>query len=144
MKLNIEEIKDRIALRYPYLLLDRVIEVKEEEISAVKNVTINEPYFQGHFPEPRQSIMPGTMIIESMAQAAGILAFHAAGKKDIGFLTGVENAKFRKKVTPGHQLILEGQLVRRRAKLCKTSMHALVEGELAAEARLTLALPEGE
>lgn len=137
--MDIEEIKDAIALRYPYLLVDRVIECNGEKLVALKNVTINEPFFQGHFPEPGPSVMPGTMIVEGMAQVSGLLARKVLGEEGIGYLVGVDGAKFRQKVTPGDQLVLKAAMNRARSSLCKVDVKASVDDELVAEAEITLA-----
>jgi 3-hydroxyacyl-[acyl-carrier-protein] dehydratase len=140
--MDIEEIKKAIELRYPYLLVDRVLELDGDELVARKNVTINEPFFQGHFPEPGPSVMPGTMIIESMAQVSGILAQSNIGGSGVGYLVGVDGARFRQKVTPGDQLVLKARLERARTKLCKVSVEGYVDEELVAEAKITLAFDE--
>lgn len=137
--MDIEEIKDAIALRYPYLLVDRVVESDGERLVALKNVTINEPFFQGHFPEPGPSVMPGTMIVEGMAQVSGLLARKVLGEAGIGYLVGVDGAKFRQKVTPGDQLILKAEMNRARSSLCKVDVRAFVDEELVAEAEIALA-----
>ncbi|MFB6216790.1 MAG: 3-hydroxyacyl-ACP dehydratase FabZ, partial [Candidatus Aenigmatarchaeota archaeon] len=125
--------------RYPYLLVDRVIDYNGEEMVALKNVTINEPFFQGHFPEPGPSVMPGTMIVEGMAQVSGLLARKVLGKEGIGYLVGVDGAKFRQKVTPGDQLVLKAEMNRARSNLCKVDVKASVDEEPVAEAEITLA-----
>ena len=140
--MDIEEIKKAIELRYPYLLVDRVLELNGDELVARKNVTINEPFFQGHFPEPGPSVMPGTMIIESMAQVSGILAQSNIGGFGVGYLVGVDGARFRQKVTPGDQLVLKARLERARTNLCKVSVEGYVDEELVAEAKITLAFDE--
>ncbi|MFB6290731.1 MAG: 3-hydroxyacyl-ACP dehydratase FabZ [Candidatus Bipolaricaulia bacterium] len=140
--MDIEEIKNKINLRYPYLLVDRVVECNEEKLVALKNVTINEPFFQGHFPEPGPSVMPGTMILEGMAQVSGILAQEVLGEEEIGYLVGVDGAKFRRKVTPGDQLEFRAEMKRARANLCKVAVRAYVGEELSAEATITLAFRE--
>jgi len=137
--MNIEEIKKRIILRYPYLLVDRVLTMGEDEIFAIKNVTINEPFFQGHFPDPYPSVMPGTMIIEGMAQVSGILTSNGLEGEKLGYLVGVDNAKFRNQVKPGDQLTYSGQLAKSRGKLFKVEVEAKVDEELAASAMITLA-----
>lgn len=138
-KMNIEEIKNAIELRYPYLLVDRVTKCEEEKLVALKNVTVNEPFFQGHFPEPGPSVMPGTMIVEGMAQVSGLLARRVLGGEGIGYLVGVDGAKFRGKVTPGDQLVLKAEMKRARSKMCKVGVRGYVDGDLVAEAEITLA-----
>ena len=137
--MDIEEIKKAIELRYPYLLVDRVVEADGEELVALKNVTINEPFFQGHFPEPGPSVMPGTMIIEAMAQVSGLLARKVLGGEGIGYLVGVDGARFREKVTPGDQLVLKAQMLRARSSMCKVDVTASVDEDKVAEAEITLA-----
>ena len=137
--MDIEEVKEAIELRYPYLLVDRVLEKDGEGIKALKNVTINEPFFQGHFPEPGPSVMPGTMIVESMAQVAGILAQEELGGEGVGYLVGVDGARFREKVKPGDRLVLEGEISRARASICRVELEGFVDGNLVAEAEVTLA-----
>lgn len=141
--LDIEKIKQQIALRYPYLLVDRVIKLDEQSITTVKNVTINEPFFQGHFPEPLKSIMPGTLVVESMAQSSALLALNQLDSVSGGYLAGVDSARFRRQVIPGDQLIIKTQLVNKRKSFVKTSSRALVEREMAAEAELLIALENG-
>ncbi len=138
--MDIEEIKEAIELRYPYLLVDRVMEIDGESIRALKNVTVNEPFFQGHFPEPGPSVMPGTMIVEGMAQVAGILARQKLGGEGIGFLVGIDGARFREKVTPGDQLVFAGEINRARSSICRVAVEGSVDGETVAEAEITLAL----
>ena len=142
MELTIEEIRRRIPLRYPYLMIDRVIEFGTERAVALKNVTINEPVFQGHFPEPLPAVMPGTLILEAMAQTAAFLLDRATGKE--GYLVEVERARFRRKVTPGDQLRLEAWPLRRRGGLIKAEVKATVAGNPAAEAIVSLFVPEEE
>lgn len=137
--MDIEEIKDHISLRYPYLLIDRIVELDDERVKGIKNVTINEPFFQGHFPDPGPSVMPGTMITEAMAQVAGILVAWDREEGGLGYLVGVDDARFRQKVKPGDQLILEAKLERRRSSICKAQVKARVDGKLASEAVITLA-----
>jgi len=140
--MNIEEIKDKIELRYPYLLVDRVTEREGDKLVALKNVTINEPFFQGHFPEPGPSVMPGTMIVEGMAQVSGLLAREVLGGEGIGYLVGVDGAKFRGKVTPGDQLVLKAEMKRARSKMCKVGVKGYVDEDLVAEAEITLAFDD--
>ncbi len=141
--LSIEEIRRRIPLRYPYLMVDRIVELEAERVVALKNVTIDEPVFQGHFPEPLPAVMPGTLILEAMAQTAAFLLTGVEGRK-AGYLVGVERARFRRTVIPGDQLRLEARLLRRRAGLVKAEVSATVDGKPAAEAIVSLMLPEGE
>lgn len=134
--LDAEGVRQRLPQRYPFLLVDRVLELEAERIRALKNVTVNEPFFQGHFPQ--RPVMPGVLVLEGMAQAAGLL-HQQRYPSGLGFLVGVEAARFRRQVVPGDQLIYEGTLVRQRAGFCKVRVKALVNGELAAEATVSLA-----
>lgn len=136
--LDVNEIKRILPHRYPFLMVDRVIELEEERIVGIKNVTANEEYFQGHFPQ--QPIMPGVLQVEALAQLAGVLLFH--NMKDsgsIGFFRGVENVKFRKPVVPGDQLRLEVQVLKKRGNIARFSGQAFVAGELVVEAEFTIA-----
>jgi 3-hydroxyacyl-[acyl-carrier-protein] dehydratase len=125
--------------RYPMLLVDRVVEmVLNERITAVKAVTMNELFFQGHFPG--RPIMPGVMIIEALAQAAGVLAVKSLGEGEAGklvYFMSIENAKFRVPVEPGVLLQLEANLIQKRGKVWKFAGRATVEGRLATEANFT-------
>jgi len=141
---DIEGIRSRIPLRYPYLMIDRVIEEGEARVVALKNVTINEPFFQGHFPEPLEAVMPGTLILEAMAQTAAFLAAPNAEPGEIrmlGYLVGIEKARFRRKVVPGDQLRIEARLIRRRRSLLQVDVEAFVDDdETAASATVSLLL----
>lgn len=136
--LDILEILRLLPHRYPFLLIDRVLDYTAgEKITAIKNVTINEPFFQGHFPvEP---VMPGVLIIEGMAQAGAVLAF-LTEKERVGeslvYFTGIDKARFRRKVVPGDQIVYDIVLVRRKGKVIKMECKALVDGNVAAEALL--------
>ena len=136
---DIQWIMERLPHRYPLLMLDRVLElVPDESIHAVKNVTINEQYFQGHFPD--LPVMPGVLILEAIAQAGGLMVLpedgSAAGKSF--FLVGIEGAKFRRPVVPGDRLEIRVTLARARANFRRLKGRAEVDGQLAAEAELTL------
>ena len=140
--ITISDIQKLLPHRYPFLLVDRVLEyVPGESITAIKNVTINEPFFQGHFPGA--PIMPGMLILEALAQAGGILVSKSLegplGNR-IFMFTGVEKAKFRRPVVPGDQLVLRCFDVKRRLTLCKMRAQALVDGQVAAEAELSAAV----
>jgi 3-hydroxyacyl-[acyl-carrier-protein] dehydratase len=136
---DITAILARLPHRFPMLLVDRVEELVEaERIAAIKAVTFNEPFFQGHFPG--RPIMPGVLIVEALAQAAGILAIETLGLKDSGklvYFMAIEEAKFRKPVEPGCLLRLEASFIQRRATVCKFEGRASIDGQLAAEARFT-------
>ena len=132
--MDIDEIKRIIPHRYPFLLVDRVIECDmESRIVGLKNVTTNEPFFQGHFPE--YPIMPGVLIIEALAQVACILALKKLKKEGHGsvFFTGIDGAKFRQPVRPGDQLRLELEKIKQRGTLFRFQGSAYVEDKLAAE-----------
>lgn len=132
--MDIEALKRRLPLGYPYLLIDRVLERGEEEVVAQKCVTINEPYFQGHFRPPYPSVMPGTMILEGMAQTAGLLL----PEGELAMLAAVERARFHRPVVPGDRITFRARLVRRRAAVLRAQVRAEVEGKLVAEAVITL------
>ncbi|MFC2077685.1 3-hydroxyacyl-ACP dehydratase FabZ [Candidatus Bipolaricaulota bacterium] len=140
---DIEGIRSRIPLRYPYLMIDRIIEEGEARVVALKNVTVNEPFFQGHFPEPLEAVMPGTLILEAMAQTAAFLAApnpEAGEVRMMGYLVGIEKARFRRKVVPGDQLRIDARLVRRRRGLLQVDVEASVDDEAAASATVSLLL----
>jgi len=135
--LSIEDIMSMLPHRYPFLLVDKVIEcVPFKSIVALKNVTYNEPFFTGHFPE--SPIMPGVLILESMAQATGVLAFHSAkttSKSDaMYYLVGVDKARFKRPVGPGDQLILRADLKRKIRGIYKFEATAYVDDELVSSA----------
>ncbi len=142
MSRDVEGVRRALPLRYPYLMVDRVIEEGPDRVVALKNVTVNEPFFQGHFPEPLPAVMPGTLILEAMAQTAAFLLGSPSGSE--GYLVRVEGARFRRKVTPGDQLILTAQAVRRRGSLLQAEVRATVREETVAEANLSLLAGEGE
>ena len=135
---DVNEVMKAIPHRYPFLLVDRVIEiVPNEKIVAIKNVTINEPHFQGHFPA--EPIMPGVLIVEALAQAGAILLLSAEGRKkgEIVFLAGIEKARFRQPVVPGDQLRLEAEVTKVKGPVAKMQGKAYVNGKVVAEASLT-------
>lgn len=141
---NIQDIMKLLPHRYPFLLIDRVIELKSnEKIVALKNVTISEPFFQGHFPG--DPVMPGVLIIEAMGQAGGILAADSLPKEKQGssiLFMGMDKVKFRKPVVPGDQLIFEVQFLRKRAMVFKMSGVAYVNKKRVAEAELMATFEE--
>ena len=143
--LDVERVRQRLPHRYPFLLVDRVVEQTSDRVVALKNVTINEPSFQGHFPEPIGAVMPGVLIIEAMAQTAAFLAMcdEEGGPRE-GFLVGIDKAKFRRKVVPGDRLRLEVEKVRQKRGLIQAQASASVDGETAASATITLVLVEEE
>lgn len=137
--MDIHQILKKLPHRYPFLLVDRVLEIeKGQRIKALKNVTINEPFFQGHFPH--RPVMPGVLMLEAMAQAAALLSFDAVDKspddKTVYYFAGIDGARFKRPVEPGDQLVLEVAVIRAKAGIYKFSGRATVEGQLAAEAEL--------
>ena len=140
-KLDIEQIIENLPHRYPFLLVDRVLEmVERERIIAIKNVTVNEPFFAGHFPGKK--VMPGVMIVESLAQASGILAYTSSewqGSESLFYLGSIDNTKFKKIVTPGDQLRLEVEVLKRRKTVWKFAAKAFVDGELVCSSEMTCA-----
>lgn len=139
-QLNIDEIKDILPLRYPYLMVDRVLQLNDDSIKTLKNVTIDEPYFQGHFPDPHEAIMPGTLMVEALAQSAAILSTNQLQGESLGFLTGVDNARFRHQVIPGDQLVCQVRLLQSKKNLFRTQGKATVKDEVAVEAELLLSV----
>src|SRR5579863_247766 len=142
---GIVEIMKILPHRYPFLLVDRIIELEpEKRVVGLKNVTINEQYFQGHFPGA--PVMPGVLIIEAMAQVAGVMIYRDLPDRDskLIYFTGIENAKFRRPVVPGDQLRIEMELLSRRpsGNFGKMIGRATVEGKLAAEATVVFAVSE--
>ncbi|MEO5573459.1 MAG: 3-hydroxyacyl-ACP dehydratase FabZ [Gammaproteobacteria bacterium] len=145
--MDICEVLKYLPHRYPFLLVDRVIEcVPGKSLVALKNVTYNEPFFQGHFPQ--RPIMPGVLILEALAQATGILAFRTTETRPtqnvLYFFVGIDNARFKHPVEPGDQLILEVDLVRRMRDLWKFSAQAKVGDKVVASAELMCAKKELE
>jgi beta-hydroxyacyl-ACP dehydratase FabZ len=141
--MTIEEIQAVLPHRYPFLLLDRIEELElDRRIVAIKNVTFNEPFFQGHFPG--RPVMPGVLMIEALAQAGGVLLFKTIPPKGkpVVFLTGVDKAKFRRPVVPGDQLRFEVDVVQRRPPFWKMQGKVLVAGEVVCEAEVTAMVTE--
>lgn len=137
--MDIHEILRKLPHRYPFLLVDRVVEIdKGKRIVALKNVTMNEPYFSGHFP--RRPVMPGVLMIEALAQAAALLSFDAMNAmpddSTIYYFAGIDAARFKRPVEPGDQLMLHVELDRMKANLFKYRGRAMVGAELAVEAVL--------
>jgi beta-hydroxyacyl-ACP dehydratase FabZ len=132
--LNIEEIRELLPHRYPMLLVDRILDMNETRIVGIKNVSMNEPFFMGHFPD--FPVMPGVLIIEAMAQVAGVLVLKSLGGRNekLVLLASVEEAKFRKPVIPGDQLKIEMTVERRKATVAKMRGVATVDGHIVAEA----------
>ncbi|MGH6798349.1 MAG: 3-hydroxyacyl-ACP dehydratase FabZ [Roseiarcus sp.] len=129
--------------RYPFLLVDRVLSRDSEQVLTLKNVTINEPFFAGHFPG--MPIMPGVLILEALAQSAAILALSIIGeRRSVFMLTGIDKARMRRRIVPGDQLRMEVRLLKHHHPLWKMRGEARVEGELAAEAELSAMEVEGQ
>jgi len=145
-QLDIQEILRRLPHRYPFLLVDRVLELRQgESIRALKNVTVNEPFFMGHFPG--RPVMPGVMIVEALAQAAGVLLFVSGGVTTETpmrfYFAGIDKARFRKPVLPGDQLILTAKLERNMRGIRRMTTAALVGDDVVCEADMLLALDLG-
>lgn len=143
MSMDINEVMQYLPHRYPFLLIDRVLEiVVGKSITAIKNVSINEPFFPGHFPG--LPVMPGVMILEAMAQAAALLSFktenYAPDKIGIVYFAGIDGARFKKPVIPGDQLIIHIEILRRMRGIWKYKARAEVAGALVAEAELMATL----
>jgi 3-hydroxyacyl-[acyl-carrier-protein] dehydratase len=138
--IDINQILKLLPHRYPFLLVDRVLELEPRKtITAIKNVTMNEPFFQGHFPD--FPVMPGVLIIEALAQTAALLTFSEERAEDVVYyFAGIDGARFKKPVLPGDQLIMTAKLERERAGIYKFQVQATVDGELAAEANITCAV----
>ncbi len=141
--MGIQEIQATLPHRYPFLLVDRIEELEpNRRVVGIKNVTLNEPFFQGHFPD--RPVMPGVLILEAMAQVGGVLAFTSVppGGRPVVYLTGVDQAKFRKPVVPGDQLRFEVDVLRQRLPFWKMQGKAYVGSELVCEAELTAMVTE--
>ncbi len=139
---GIAEIMRLLPHRYPFLLVDRILEIDEKRVVGLKNVTINEHFFQGHFPGA--PVMPGVLIIEAMAQVAGILTYRDLPDRDkkLIYFTGIENARFRRPVVPGDQLRIEMELLNRRGNFGKMQGRATVDGKTVADAVVLFAIAE--
>ena len=143
MTMDIHEILKKLPHRYPFLMVDRVLELEHgKRIKALKNVSANEPYFQGHFP--RRPVMPGVMILEALAQAAALLSLDAAGKSaddnTLYYFAGIDSARFKRPVEPGDCLILDVTIDRAKSGIYKFTARASVDGETAAEGQLMCAV----
>ena len=137
--MDINEIMEYLPHRYPFLLVDRVLDViPGQTITAIKNVSINEEFFKGHFPA--HPVMPGVLIIEALAQAAAVLTFKTEnvrpGGKLVTYFVGIDKARFRSPVFPGDQLVLQARLLRHTYRVWKFAVEATVNGQVAAEAEL--------
>ncbi|TWO79597.1 3-hydroxyacyl-[acyl-carrier-protein] dehydratase FabZ [Denitratisoma oestradiolicum] len=137
--MDIHQILEHLPHRYPFLLVDRVLDVVPgERITALKNVTINEPFFPGHYPH--HPVMPGVLIIEALAQTAAILSFKTLGgkpdDKSVYYFVGIDNARFKRPVSPGDQLIFEVSINANKRGIWKFAAVAKVDGQVAAEAEL--------
>ena len=145
MMMGIEQILEILPHRYPFLLVDRILELEPRKRAVgLKNVTVNEPFFQGHFPG--NPIMPGVLILEAMAQVGGILLLHEIPDRQhkLVYFAGIESAKFRRPVVPGDQIRFEIEVLNLRSWACKLRGTASVEGEIAAEAVLLSAIADKE
>jgi len=141
--MDIHQILQYLPHRYPFLLIDRVLDlVPGERITALKNVSMNEPFFPGHYPH--HPVMPGVLIIETMAQAAAILSFETMGRrpddKSVYYFAGIDGARFKRPVSPGDQLVLEVSITTAKRGIWKYAAVAKVDGQLAAEAELLCTL----
>lgn len=139
MKMDIYKILEKLPHRYPFLLVDRVLEIEENvQIKAIKNVSVNEPFFQGHFP--KRPVMPGVLMLEALAQAAALLVFSSQGTTvdddSVVYFVGIDGARFKRPVEPGDQLQLNVTVDRVKAGIYKFTAQAFVEGDLAVEAQL--------
>jgi beta-hydroxyacyl-ACP dehydratase FabZ len=139
---DISEILAVMPHRYPFLLIDRILDMDDKKVRAVKNVTVNEPHFLGHFPEV--PVMPGVLVVEAMAQAGGFLLFSQVDEREdkLIYFTGIDKCRFRKPVIPGDQIIFEVELVAKRSTFAKIKGRALVDDEVVCEAEMMSALAE--
>jgi beta-hydroxyacyl-ACP dehydratase FabZ len=140
--LDNDAIRDILPHRYPFLLVDKIIEMDEEHVVGIKNVTANEPFFLGHFPD--FPVMPGVLIIEAMAQTAGVqvLSTIPDRKNKLVFLVSVDGARFRRPVRPGDQLRIEMKVIKRKGTVAKMAGHATVDGTIVAEAEVMCKLQD--
>jgi len=140
--LDIQAIREILPHRFPMLLVDRIVEMESDRIVGIKNVTVNEPFFTGHFPE--FPVMPGVLIIEAMAQVAGVLVLKEIENREekLVLLASVDQAKFRRPVLPGDQLRIEMKMVKKKASVVKMCGQATVDGAVVAEAEVMCKLAE--
>ena len=137
--MDIQQIKEIIPHRYPFLLVDEITEMEDKKVAGKKNVTINEPFFQGHFPD--YPVMPGVLIVEALAQTGAVAILNKEENKGkIGFLAGIDKCRFKRQVKPGDQLRLEVEIVRIKGPVGKGKAIATVDGETACEAEITFAV----
>jgi beta-hydroxyacyl-ACP dehydratase FabZ len=142
MTLDIDAIRAILPHRYPFLLVDRIIEMDAGHVVGIKNVTVNEPFFLGHFPD--FPVMPGVLVIEAMAQTAGVQVLSTIEDRHnkLVFLVAVDNARFRRPVRPGDQLRIEMKVIKRKGTVAKMAGHATVEGAVVAEAEVMCKLQD--
>lgn len=140
--MDVNQIRQILPHRYPFLLVDRIVEMDEEHVVGIKNVTVNEPFFTGHFPE--FPVMPGVLIVEAMAQTAGVQVLSTIPDRDqkLVFLVSVDAARFRKPVVPGDQLRMEMRVIKRKGTVAKMAGRATVDGVLVAEAEVMCKLED--
>jgi len=142
--LNINEIRAILPHRYPFLLVDRIVEMEPERVVGIKNVTLNEPFFTGHFPD--FPVMPGVLIVEAMAQTAGVLVLQSMPDRQnkLVLLVAIDYARFRRPVVPGDTLRMEMTIVKRKASVAKIAGRATVDGHLVAEIEVMCKLADKE
>jgi len=144
--MNIKDILSRLPHRYPFLLVDRVLKADGDKLKALKNVTFNEQFFQGHFPD--NPVMPGVLIVEALAQAGGLIPLNRIDENNMSdylvYFMAIENVKFRKPVVPGDNLILDVELLKRKRNIWRMKGIASVEGETACEAEFMAMIREKE
>ena len=141
VNMDINEIKTYLPHRYPFLLVDKIVDIEEMKITGIKNVTVNEPFFEGHFPE--HPVMPGVLIIEALAQTCGVLTLKREGNRGkLAYFASINNAKFRKPVFPGDTLTLEVVITKHRPKIVQAHGKAKVGENVVAEADLLFSIVE--
>jgi 3-hydroxyacyl-[acyl-carrier-protein] dehydratase len=142
--LDNDEIRKILPHRYPFLLVDKIVELDAERVVGIKNVTFTEPFFTGHFPD--HPVMPGVLIVEAMAQAAGVLVLKSIPDRDrkLVLLVAIENARFRRQVVPGDTLRMEMKVIKRKASVAKMAGVATVDGQVVAEAEVMCKLADKE